>query len=162
MIRLLKIVLVVYAALLLQVVVLPAYFADPFQPDLLIIVIVFLGLREGGWHGGCLAFLVGLIHDCFSGIYLGLSSFSFLAVYLTMREVSDRLYTDNLHLTVIATFLATLANGIIHLLLLLLFSAPEGILKTVLPGLLPQALVNALTASLIFGFPLFKAEEEAR
>ncbi len=162
MIRLLKIIMIVYAALFIQVTVLPAYLADPFQPNLLVLVVVYLGFREGGWRGGCLAFLLGLVEDCFSGIYLGLSAFSVLAVYLTMRKVSDRLYTDNVFLTVIAAFLATLTNGILHLLLLLLFSAAEGIYKTLLPGLLPQALINALAASVIFGLPQFRAGEEPR
>jgi len=162
MIKFLKIVMIVYAALLVQVTVFPAYFADPFQPNLIVIVIVYLGLREGGWRGGCLVFLMGLVEDCFSGIYLGLSAFSFLSIYLAMRKMSDRLYTDNLYLMVLVVFLATLVNGLIHLLLLLLFPTAAGIYKTLLPSLLPQALVNALVASIIFGLPLFSVREETR
>jgi rod shape-determining protein MreD len=162
MIKFLKIFMIVYAALLMQVTVFPFYFADPFQPNLLVIIIVYLGLREGGWHGGALAFLLGLVEDCFSGIYLGLSAFSFLSIYLAMRKVSDRLYTDSLYLTVLVVFLATIVNGLLQLLLLLLFSAAEGIYNTLLPGLLPQALVNALAASVVFGLPLFSAREESR
>jgi rod shape-determining protein MreD len=162
MVKFLKIVMIIYAALLMQVSVFPAYFADPFQPDLLVLVIVYLGLREGGWHGGGLAFLLGLFADCFSGIYLGLSAFSFLSIYLAMRNVSDRLYTDNLYLMVIVAFLATLVNGLLHLLLLILFSAAADIYSTLLTALLPQALVNALAASIIFAFPRSGAREEAR
>jgi rod shape-determining protein MreD len=162
MVKFLKIVTIVYAALLVQVAVFPAYFADPFQPDLLVLVIVYLGLREGGWHGGVLAYLIGLVADCFSGICLGLSAFSFLAIYLAMRNVSGRLYTDNLYLMVMVAFLATLVNGLIHLLLLTLFSAAADIYSTLLPALIPQALVNALAASVIFAFPKPGAREEAR
>lgn len=162
MVKFLKIVMIIYAALLMQVSVFPAYFADPFQPDLLVLVIVYLGLREGGWHGGGLAFLLGLFADCFSGIYLGLSACSFLSIYLAMRNVSDRLYTDNLYLMVIVAFLATLVNGLLHLLLLILFSAAADIYSTLLTALLPQALVNALAASIIFAFPRVGAREEAR
>lgn len=162
MIKYLKIVMIVYAALLVQVSVLPAYLIDPFQPNLLVLVLVYLGLREGGWQGGCLAFLLGLIEDCFSGICFGLSAFSFLSVYLAIRKMSDRLYTDNLSLTVLVVFLATLVNGLIHLLLLLLFSAAADIYTTLLPSLIPHALVNALAASIVFGLPLFRAREETR
>ena len=162
MIKYLKIIMIVYAALLVQVSVLPAYLIDPFQHNLLLLVLVYLGLREGGWQGGFLAFTLGLIEDCFTGIYFGLSAFSFLSVYLAMRKVSDRLYTDNLYLTVLVVSLATLVNGLFHLLLLLLFSAAADIYATLLPSLIPQALVNALTASIIFGLPLFRAREEAR
>jgi len=162
MIKYLQFILVVYAALLLQVSVLPAYLADPFQPNLLIIVVVTIGLREGGWHGGVLAFLLGLIADCSSGVYLGLSAFSFLAIYLAMRMVADRLYTDSLLLTLLVVFVASIANGVLHLLLLVLFSAAAGIYTTLLPALIPHALVNSLAASIAFNVPLFRAREETR
>jgi rod shape-determining protein MreD len=162
MIRFIKILMIVYGALLVQVTVLPSYLADPFQPNLLVIVIVYLGLREGGLHGGLLAFLIGLVEDCFSGIYLGLSAFSFLAIYLGMRNLSGRLYTDNLYLMVLVVFLATLVNGLLHLLLLLLFSAASGIYATLLPALFPQALVNSFAASILFGIPLSGTREENR
>jgi len=162
MIRFLKILMIIYGALLVQVTVLPVYLADPFQPNLLVIVIVYLGLREGGVHGGLLAFLIGLVEDCFSGIYLGLSAFSFLAIYLGMRKVSGRLYTDNLYLMVLVVFLATLVNGLLHLLLLALFSAASGIYSTLLPALFPQSLVNAFAASILFGISLPGTREESR
>ena len=160
MIRYLQLILLVYAALLVQVAVLPAYLADPFQPNFLIILVVFLGLRGGGWQGGVLAFLLGLVDDCFSGIFFGLSAFSFLAIYLAMRKVSGRLYTDSLLLTLLVVFLATIINGFLHLLLLLLFSAAAGIYKTLLPALIPQALVNAFSAALLFSLPLLHSREE--
>jgi rod shape-determining protein MreD len=162
MIKFLKIVMIVYAALLVQVTLLPAYLADPFKPNLLILVVAYLGLREGGWHGGVLACFLGLTADCFSGLYLGLNAFSFLCIYLVLRMVADRLYTDSLYLMVLVVSLATCANGFIQLLLLLLFSVADGVYATLLPGLIPQALVNALAASLVFGTPSFAPREESR
>jgi rod shape-determining protein MreD len=162
MIKFLKIVMIVYAALLVQVTLLPAYLADPFKPDILILFVAWLGLREGGWRGGVLAFLLGLIADCFSGLYLGLNAFSFLFIYLVLRKVADRLYTDSLYLMVLVVSLATFVNGFIHLLLLLLFSVADGVYATLLPGLIPQALVNALAASLLFGAPSHTPREEIR
>lgn len=162
MIKFLKIIMIVYAVLLAQVTVLPAYLADPFKPNLLIVVIVCLGLRVAGWRGALSAFLLGLIADCYSGIYLGLSAFSFLAIYLVLSKVAVRLYTDSLYLTVLVVFIATFVNGLIQLLLLLLFSVADGIYATLLAGLLPQALVNALAASLLIGVPSFAVREEAR
>lgn len=162
MIKFLKSAIIVYAALLVQVTILPAYVADPFKPNLLIVVVAYLGLREGGWHGALLAFFLGLVADCFNGIYLGLSAFSFLSVHLLLRKVADRLYTDSLYLMLLVVSLATIVNGLIHLVLLLLFSVSDGIYATLLAGLIPQALVNALAASLLFGIPSFGVREEAR
>jgi rod shape-determining protein MreD len=162
MIKFLKIVLIVYAALLAEVTLLPAHVADPFKPNLLILAVATLGLREGGWHGGVLAFLLGLIADCFSGIYLGLTAFSFLCIYLVLRKVAGRLYTDNLYLMVLVVALATVANGVVQLLLLLMFSVAGGVYAVLLPSLIPQALVNALAASLVFGAQPFTLREDSR
>lgn len=161
MIKLLKIVMIVYAALLLQVAVFPAWFADPFKPNLLVLFIAYLGLKEGGWRCGIAAFLLGLVADCFSGVYLGLNAFSFLFIYFVLMMAADRLYTDSLYLMVLVVFLATMVNGLLHLLLLVLFSVAGGVYATLLPGLLPQALVNALAASLVFGVSSHGAREEA-
>lgn len=162
MTKFLKTIMVVYAALLVQVTVLPAYIADPFKPNFLILIVAYLGLRGGGWHGALSAFLLGLVADCFSGIYLGLSAFSYLTIYLVLRRVAVSLYTDSLYLMVLVVFTATLGNGLIHLLLLLIFAVADGVYATLLAGLLPQALINALAASLLFGIPSLSAREEAR
>jgi rod shape-determining protein MreD len=79
-----------------------------------------------------------------------------------MRKVSGRLYTDNLYLMVLVVFLATLVNGLLHLLLLALFSAASGIYSTLLPALFPQSLVNAFAASILFGISLPGTREESR
>jgi rod shape-determining protein MreD len=52
----------------------------------------------------------------------------------------------------LAVFIATIACGLLHLLLLALFSSAGGILISILASILPQALVNALVASLVFGY----------
>lgn len=162
MISFLKFSLVISAALLLQVTILPAWLTDPFQPNLLIVLIVYLGLRGGGRGDLIIALLLGLIHDCFSGIYLGLSGFSFLILFFLLKSIADRLYTDTLQLIILVVFLATLGTGFLHLFLLMIFSAANGIYTSLLPGLLPQALVNALAASLMFGCSLFSFLEKGR
>lgn len=162
MIKSIKYVIIVYFALLIQVTILPVYVADPFKPNLLIIVIAYLGLREGGWPGAVLAFFLGLIEDCFSGLYLGLSGFTFLSIHMLLRRIATRLYADSLYLMVLVVFFATFFNGLAHLILLVIFSAADGIYATIIAGLVPQALVNALAASLLFSVPSIKAREEAR
>ena len=161
MVNALKISLLIITALLLQVTILPAYLADPFKPNLLIIAVAYLGLKSFRLGGG-MAFCLGLVQDCFSGLYLGLSGFSFLSIYLLLNMTAGRLYTDNRFLMVIVVFLATLVNGLLHLLLLLIFSTADGIYATLLPGIIPQGLINALIASLLFAFPAVKVLEESR
>ncbi|HJV66162.1 MAG TPA: rod shape-determining protein MreD [Geomonas sp.] len=159
MIQYLKITGCVLAALLLQMTLLPQYLQDPFQPNLIIILVVWLGLKwPGGW-AGVGAFGLGLLQDSFSGIYLGLNGFSYLCIYTVLSSLADRLYTDNRVLLVLVVFLATLGSALLNVLMLAVFSVSKGIYASVLPALVPQALMNALVASLLFCMRLPVSEE---
>lgn len=159
MIKFLWYAILIFAALVLQVTLFPSHVADPFKPNLLIIFVVYMGLREGvAW--GVLAYVLGLIHDSFSGLYLGLNGFTYLIIFLGLSMVADRLFTDRRSLMILGVFSATIVNGFLNLLLLFLFSAAQGIYATLLESLIPQALVNALAASVIFTFsPLARIGE---
>ncbi len=161
MVRGLFTALLTFLFLILQVTVLPAFLREPFVPDLLLMQVVYIAVKEElGPAGALFAFFLGLLLDTFSGIYLGLNGFTFLAIYLVLRLLRDQLYTDSSTLLVVVAFLATIAHGLLSLLLLLLFSAADGIYSTLLTALIPQALVSALVASLITGITSFRRQEE--
>jgi rod shape-determining protein MreD len=161
MIKTLTIFILLAFALLLQVTILPAYLVDPFKPNLLIIVVAYMGLNAGR-IGGVFAFGLGILQDCFSGIYLGLNGFSYLCIFMILNVTADRLYTESRYLLVLVVFLATVANGLLHLILLFLFPSTNGIYEPILTGLIPQGLVNALIVSLVFSFPAVAALEESK
>ena len=161
MTRYLKIAGWVLGALLLQMTLLPGYLLDPFQPNLLIILVVYLGLKLPHRFAGLSAFGLGILQDSFSGIYLGLHGFSYLCIYTLLSQVADRLYTDNRALFVLVVFLATMASALLNLLMLAIFSVSNGVYASLLPALIPQALVTALIASLVVNLPL-PVPEEAR
>lgn len=162
MIKILKYAGIITGLLVLQVTLLPARFADPFKPNLLIVVVAYLALKGTSPVGAGLAFLLGLVQDCFSGLYLGLSGFSFLVLYLLLKKTADRLYTDSHYLMILVVFLITIANGFLHLVLLVIFSVADGVYAPLLATLIPQGLVNALAASLLSGAVALKAVEEGK
>src|SRR5674476_906301 len=129
----------VLAALLLQMTLLPRYLQDPFQPNLIIILVVYLGLKLPHRFAGFAAFSLGMLLDSFSGIYLGLHAFSYLCIYTLLSEVADRLYTDNRALLVLVVFLATIVSALLNLLMLVIFSVSKGVYASLLPALIPQA-----------------------
>lgn len=149
MLKFVNFTLVVVAAFLLQTTFFPEYLRDPFQPNLLVIIVAWVGLRKESPAGGVIVFLIGLLQDTFSGLYLGLNGFTYLVMYIILRSIAHRLYTESRYLMILVVFLATLGNGILQLLLLLLFSAAPGIYAAILPALLPQALVNTLATSVV-------------
>ena len=161
MVKFLKIMIIIAAALLLQVTILPAYIADPFKPNLLIIIVTYLGLKAGRM-GVIPSFGLGILQDCFSGIYFGLNGFSYLCIFLWINVTADRLYTDSKYLMVLVVFLATVVNGMAHLVLLFLFPNTNGMYAPILSSLIPQGLVNALIASLAFSSPAVTALEESK
>ncbi len=160
MIKSLKYVAIIAGLLVAQVTLLPAYVTDPFKPNLLIIVVAYLALKGTSPACAGFAFLLGLVQDCFSGIYLGLNGVSFLVIYLLLKKTADRLYTDSHYLMILVVFFITIVNGLLHLTLLVIFSMADGVYAPLLAGLLPQGLMNALAASLLSGVaPLKEAEE---
>ncbi len=147
-------------SIILQAAFIPAHFPDAFKPDLMIILIVYMGLAENAKWGGCGSFLLGLVHDSMSGIYFGLSGFSYLLIFILLRAVSHRLYTESRSVMVLAVLLATLINGLVILLLLTVFSLATGLYSAILSNMAPQGLINAVIAYLSFRIlPLRKREE---
>ena len=160
MIQYLKIAGLVLSAVLLQMTLLPRYVVDPFQPNLILILVIYLGLKLPHRFGSVAAFFLGILQDSFSGIYLGLHAFSYFCIYTLLSAVAGRLYTNNRALFVLVVLLATLAGGLLNLLMLLIFSVSNGLYASLLPALIPQALVNALVASLLASFPPPAGEDE--
>lgn len=133
----------------LQVSVFPAYIDDPFRPNLFIFFVSYLGLRGESVTASLVVAALGILQDAFSGLYLGLSTVSYLLIYFQLARLADRLYTDSPYLMVMIVFFSSIAHGLITFVLLLLFSADYGVYSTLLPALVPQALINALCASVI-------------
>ncbi len=158
MIRWVKLFLYLVLVVILQVSILPAYLEDPYKPNLMIILVSYLALREDiPFFGPLLAYLLGLLHGTFSGVHFGLAGITMLIIYLLLSKISDQLYTDSDHLMVVVVFVATILDALISLVFILLFSSYSGIYNSFLTNILPQALVNSLVASLIFGFSFMGA-----
>lgn len=151
---------IIVCALVLQVTLFPAYLEDPFRPNLLLIIVVYMGFRGSTEGGSVTSFTLGLLQDSFSGIYLGLHGFSYLFIFIILNRIAHRFYTQNNVLIVIGTALSTMAMAFLTLLLLAMFSVADGVYYPILAGMFPQAVINTLAASLVFAFaPLRKLEE---
>jgi len=151
----------VVAAVVVQAAVLPVHIATPFKPDLLLIIVVYLALRGSFQAGTPLAWLLGLLKDCFSGIYLGLNAFTFLIIFLVIKNVADRLYAESGFLFIVTLGVATLAATTCNLLLVIMFTNTPGITYSMTAGLIPHLLTNAFAASLVTLLPGFSRGHEA-
>lgn len=154
-------VLFTMAAVVLQGSFLPLFVVELFKPDLLLIIMVMLALRLPYGPGMPLAWMLGMIKDVFSGLYLGLNGFTFLLIFLLIKSVADRLYAESGFLFVITVCGATLVCEFVNLMLLLMFTDTPNLLPPVVFGFFPHLLVNAFSASLVALLPLFSSDGEA-
>ncbi|MEI6208882.1 MAG: rod shape-determining protein MreD [Desulfuromonadales bacterium] len=152
--------LIVLISVVLQVTILPVHVISSFKPDLLLIITVFFALQGSYKTGTPLAWLLGLIKDSFSGLYLGLNAFSFLIIFFAIKSTSDRLYADSPGLFVLAVCAASLACSTLNLLLLLMFTSFGGILYSILADLVPYLLINSFVASLVTLLPWYAGPQE--
>jgi rod shape-determining protein MreD len=139
------------SAIILQFTIFPSYLEDPFKPNLMIILVSYLALREDyPFSGGLLAYLLGLVHGTFSGIYFGLAGITMLLIYLLLKAVADQIYAESANLMIVAVFTASLLDALLSLLLIVLFSADAAIYHSILANMIPQAVINSFTAFLFF------------
>ena len=151
----------VLAAIVIQVSLLPVFVRPPFKPDLLLVIMVFLALREPSETGAPLAWLLGMLNDVCSGLYLGLNAATFLISFFVIKSVSDRLYADSAILFVLTVAGVTLAVFTVNLLLAVMFTDSPGIAYSMFSDIFPHLLVNAFIASLVAAFPGFDVQVES-
>jgi rod shape-determining protein MreD len=157
MIRKILFLLLIVLVVVLQNSILPVFISSHFKPDLLLIVTVFVALRDSFEKGAPLAWSLGLIKDVFSGLYLGLNAFIFLMLFLVIKSSSDRLYAESGELFIVTVTLASLASVVSAMLLSLMFTAAPGVAYSMLFSLIPHTAMNAFCASLVTLFPLFSS-----
>lgn len=119
-------------------------------PDLLLVLCVYLGLREHSVGGAVGAFLLGYAEDAVSGGAAGVNAFgmslAFLLVYLTSR----RLWVDNLVSRMVVVFLASVVKTVAVVLLLTSLLSLDGLRLVSIHSWLVQPLLTAAIASPVF------------
>jgi rod shape-determining protein MreD len=148
-------------SIVIQVSLLPVFILPPFKPDMLLVIMVFIALRGSFQTGAPVAWLLGLLDDVCSGLYLGLNAINFLISFLIIKNVSDRLYADSAILFVLTVTGVTLAGFILNMLMIVMFTASPGIAYSMMSDLIPRLLVNAFIASIVAAFPGFDAQVES-
>ena len=78
-----------------------------FNLSLVLVVLIVLTLREGRSWALPFGFVSGFVLDCFSPAFLGLNGLLFGAVGYVLGSVSERVYTNRVHLTASIIFLTS-------------------------------------------------------
>src|SRR5215813_9658356 len=95
--------------MMLQTTVFPVLAPSGLAPNLLLVLVVYLGVHQFGAVGAVGAFALGYFLDTFSGTLLGLHAFAFTVVYLGVHHVARVLWTEAGLPAVLIVFVAACA-----------------------------------------------------
>ena len=138
--------------MLLQTAVFPVLIPSSLAPNLLLVLVVYLGVHQFGAAGAFGAFVLGYFLDTFSGTLLGLHAFAFTAVYLGVHHVARVLWTEGGVPAVLIVFVAACAYAILVLALTSLAGAAGWSVWTHELRHAPlDALLAAAVTPLVFG-----------
>lgn len=137
-------------ALLLQTAVLPQLTFGSGAPDLLLIMCVYLGLRQHSVAGAVGAFVLGYLQDAVSGSVMGINAFAMSLVYVGVYLTSRHLWVDNAISKIVVVFCAAVVKTAAVLMLVALFVTGEHAWSTLLPQMTAEAVLAALLSPPVF------------
>jgi rod shape-determining protein MreD len=139
-------------AMLLQTTVFPVLAPVGLAPNLLLVLVVYLGVHQFGAWGALGAFVLGYFLDTFSGTVLGVQAFAFTAIYLGVHHVARVLWTEGGLPAMVVTFAAACVDVVLVLSLSALAGGGGGMSwgHAVRYGMLGAIVAGAVTP-LVFG-----------
>lgn len=138
-----------WLALLLQAVILPPFFPGGVKPDLMLLLAIWIGLREPPWKGGALVYGLGWLYDAYAGVYPGLHGFILLTIFLTVCGMATRLNTESLPLLWCLVGGGTLMQAALTVFALEFFVDVSRFWVLIFASLPVQLLYNLLAAYLL-------------
>lgn len=118
------------------------------KPDLLFILIVYLGYSFGPIYGQLTGFAAGLLHDSVSNSPLGLLTLPKLAAGFAVGLIGRSVLKSNIAAIILLLFVSTIIKGIITLFLSYIFY--HGTLSSIIHLIIPESFYNAILAPLLF------------
>ena len=118
-------------------------------PNLLIIMVVFLGFFEASIRGATLAFLLGLELDFANGLLVGPWAGAFVVSFGILASLSQRIFVESPVAAMFAAFGSSIVSSLVYLTLVYEFHPA---VTAMVPFSLLEAVINAVLAPFVFGF----------
>jgi rod shape-determining protein MreD len=133
-------------AVILQTVFLPLVLQGYYKPDLLLILVIYLGLHEEPRSGGLLSYLLGWCYDGVAGSFPGLNGFILLGIFLAVRGIVTRVNTESSPLLLLLVLVGTLLQSVLAAFALDFFNQATRIWPQMAWQLPVQLLLNFIAA----------------
>ncbi len=133
-----------FIGIFFQATLIHSIFPDVVAPDVLVMLVVFLGLRSRTPWGAFGAFLIGLGGDFASAKFLGPFAAGSVAAFLGTVFLASHLFSEKGFTVGMTGAFASIVKNIVAALLLLLFTGENFFVLSSLRMLLLEALVTAI------------------
>ena len=135
-------------AIFIQGTVLRAISPAWVVPNLLVIIVVFLGFYEASVRGATLAFILGLELDFANGLLVGPWAGAFVVSFGILASLSQRIFVESPLAAIIAVFACSIVSAIVYFTLVYEFHPA---VTVIVPFSVAEAALNAVLAPFIFG-----------
>lgn len=137
---------VLVVTIIIQSTLMPLISIKGIHPDLLLVIVVSYALLSGKEKGVGMGFFAGLLQDLVSGGIFGISTLSKLATGYMFGLAERKVFKEHVLLPVLATLVATLFNGLVGIILLLLFGCKIDIAAAIMQNIVPLLGYNLIVA----------------
>ncbi|MBD3181932.1 rod shape-determining protein MreD [Candidatus Poribacteria bacterium] len=149
MIYLVKIVILIFGSVVLQISLIAKISIFGSSPDLPLAFVLALALFRGSFHGEIAGFVTGILSDAFSGGLLGLQAISKLISGFCAGLLRGRLYSDNVITQFLAGFVGTILNKLVEVVYLVIFFNRQ-YLNYKISGLIIVAAINSFMVIMVY------------
>ncbi|HQO41314.1 MAG TPA: rod shape-determining protein MreD [Spirochaetota bacterium] len=118
------------------------------KPDLVFIIVVYIGYSFGSFNGQLAGFIGGLFHDSISRSPLGLLTLPKVVLGFMAGMIGRGVVKNTVIAIMLLLFVASLLKGILTLFLAYIFH--QALLVSVIQVIIPEALYNAVIAPPLF------------
>lgn len=151
----LAILLVTFVLLALESPLLHEANIQPYAPDLVLVVCIYLGLTSTFERGVGLALALGLLHDGFAsgatiGMHMELATLAFIISFRLSRRLVLRGVFGSMLVALVFSVGASLVELVLSLVFVRSFTQGTGGPGLILSSMLPQALVTAPFGAFLF------------
>ncbi|MCK5793288.1 MAG: rod shape-determining protein MreD [Anaerolineales bacterium] len=134
---------------LLQSSVFPLFLSPNWRPNLILLLVLYLGLSENLTRALIAGLLLGAIQDSFCGPSLGLYVSVYLVIILATRVLTEQLNIESPPLLLLLIAGGTLLQNLLISFYLTLFAETASVLHILLPAIPVQLFTNFCFAAIL-------------
>jgi rod shape-determining protein MreD len=122
-----------------------------FQPDLILVTVLYFAIKSDDDKGVYLGAFLGLVQDILSSGLLGLNFFTKGLIALLVSDLRDNVMTSNLPTRLTLIFASAVFEGLLTLLIFKVFLPQEAVFRIFSGFVLGRALYCSLSGVFLMG-----------